>query len=77
MKSLKLLVAASLLAFGAALIQAADKPAEAKSDTAKCCAKAAKDGKTCAHECCVAAAKDGKNCEKCGGKNAPAPAPKS
>ncbi len=32
---------------------------------AKCCEKAAKDGKECTHECCVAAAKDHKTCEKC------------
>jgi len=58
------LVAGSLLMLGASFA------ADAKTDAAKvanCCAKAAKDGKTCAHECCIAAAKEGKNCEKCGG----------
>ncbi|MEY3608104.1 MAG: hypothetical protein RLZZ447_892 [Verrucomicrobiota bacterium] len=39
----------------------------AESKPGKCCAAAAKDGKTCAHKCCVDAAKDGKNCAKCGG----------
>ena len=39
----------------------------AESKPGKCCAAAAKDGKTCAHKCCVDAAKDGKNCTKCGG----------
>ncbi len=57
------LVAGALLTAGVAF--AADTKTEAKA--AKCCAKAAADGKTCTHECCIAAAKDGKNCEKCGG----------
>jgi hypothetical protein len=39
----------------------------AESKPGKCCAAAAKDGKSCAHKCCVDAAKDGKNCTKCGG----------
>ena len=36
---------------------------------AGCCAKAAKDGKTCGHACCVDAAQANKNCEKCTGTN--------
>jgi len=58
------LVASSLLTAGVAFA------ADTKADVAKvanCCAKAAKDNKTCTHECCIAAAKEGKNCEKCGG----------
>lgn len=74
MKSLKFVLAAVILSFGVAMVNAADDKAAApaESKAAKCCAKAAKDGKTCDHECCAAASKDGKNCEKCGGKNAPA-----
>ncbi|MFA6961561.1 MAG: hypothetical protein WC205_12470 [Opitutaceae bacterium] len=72
MKTLRLslaLIVASL-AFSQ-LVRAEDaKPAADKP--AKCCAKAAADGKTCTHDCCAEAAKDGKKCEKCGGKNAPA-----
>ena len=41
--------------------------AGAESKAGKCCAAAAKDGKTCTHACCVAAAKEGNNCTKCGG----------
>ena len=58
------LVAGAFLTVGVAFA------ADTKTETAKvanCCAKAAKDGKTCTHECCIAAAKEGKNCEKCGG----------
>lgn len=73
MKYFKFVLAATVLAFGAAVVSAGDDKAPASdAKPAKCCAKAAKDGKTCDHECCSAAAKDGKNCEKCGGKNAPA-----
>ena len=57
------LAAGALLLAGVAF--AADTKTENKA--AKCCAKAAADGKTCEHECCIAAAKEGKNCEKCGG----------
>ncbi len=44
--------------------------APAKTSTVKytegsCCAKAAADGKTCAHPCCVDAAKAGGVCKKC------------
>lgn len=60
-----LLVAASLFA-GVAFAGDA-KPANAESKEAKCCMKAAKDGKTCDHSCCTEAAAAGKNCEKCGG----------
>ena len=59
------LIAGSLLTVGSAFAAAETKAAAAKA--AKCCATAAKDGKSCAHECCIAAAKEGKNCEKCGG----------
>ncbi len=47
-----------------------DKPATDQSKPAKCCAKAAEEGKTCDHECCAEAAKTGKNCDKCGGAGA-------
>ncbi len=62
----------ALLALGLAFAYAfSDAKEETKSDAqpAKCCAKAAKEGKKCDHECCEKAAKDGKNCEHCGGKN--------
>ncbi len=59
-KIISLLVVSS---FAAALAFAG----AAESKPGKCCAAAAKDGKTCAHKCCVDAAKDGKNCAKCGG----------
>ena len=65
-KSIVALIVGSMLAAGA--LFAAEGKEKAKA--AGCCAKAAKDGKTCTHECCVAAAKDGKNCEKCGGSGA-------
>jgi len=63
MKSSKLflaLVASFVFAAGAALAGETPK--------AKCCEKAAKDGKECTHECCVAAAKEHKACEKCSEK---------
>ena len=66
-KTIIALAVGSLLSVGVAIA------GDAKNDAAKaakCCAKAAKDGKTCTHECCIAAAKDGKNCEKCGGSGA-------
>ena len=62
-KTIVALIVSSILTAG--LVFAAETKAEAKQ--AGCCAKAAKDGKACAHECCVTAAKAGKNCEKCGG----------
>ena len=67
MKTIKLLGALALSSvLFTSYMQAGDKPA---GDSAKCCAKAAGDGKACDHACCVDAAKAGKNCEKCGGKN--------
>ena len=66
MKSFKMLVATTFAAVVfAGIAMAADKP---KFTEGSCCAKAAKDGKECAHKCCVAAAKDGKVCEKCNKK---------
>jgi hypothetical protein len=63
------IVVASFLTAG--LSFAADaQPAAPAAKVAGCCAKAAKDHKTCTHECCVAANKAGKNCEKCGGSGA-------
>jgi hypothetical protein len=68
MKTLRLSLALIIASFAFAnLVRAEDEKPAGKP--AKCCAKAAADGKTCTHECCEAAAKDGKNCEKCGGKN--------
>lgn len=64
-RSLLALTVASFVLSGVALA-GDDKPAAA-SKPAKCCAKAAKDGKACEHECCTAAAAAGKNCDKCGG----------
>ena len=61
-KSLVALVIGSFVIAGLAF--AADK---VESKVAGCCAKAAKEGKTCSHECCVAAAKEGNNCTKCKG----------
>jgi hypothetical protein len=68
MKTFRILFTVAIASFACAgFVRAADeKPA---SDKAKCCAKAAADGKTCDHACCTDAAKAGKNCEKCGGKN--------
>ena len=66
MKSSKLfaaLLASVVIAAGAAL---AGEGKEAPK--AKCCEKAAKEGKTCTHECCVSAAKEGKSCEHCAPK---------
>jgi hypothetical protein len=72
MKFVKVLTAVAFaVALSASLAVAADKD-KAKTPPGKqggCCAKAAKDGKACAHACCVEAAKAGKNCEKCGGTN--------
>ena len=66
MKSIIALAVLSLCA--ASLTFAADdNKTTPESKPAKCCVKAAKEGKACTHECCVAAAKEGKNCEKCGG----------
>ena len=68
-KALLAFVIGSVLSLG--LATAADaKKAGTEPKVANCCAKAAKDGKTCTHECCITAAKAGKNCEKCGGAGA-------
>lgn len=73
MKFVKILAAVAFaVALTASLALAADKKDEKKAPPGKvagCCAKAAKDGKTCDHPCCVEAAKDHKNCEKCKGTN--------
>jgi len=63
MKSLKSLVA--LVALVAAGVSFAAEKSDNKA--AGCCAKAAKEGKTCTHACCIEAAKAGNNCTKCGG----------
>jgi hypothetical protein len=68
MKTLRVMfsLAVAAIAF-ATYARAADaKPA---GTPAKCCEKAAADGKKCDHECCTEAAKAGKNCEKCHGTN--------
>lgn len=64
-KSIIALIALSLASAGFVFAAADKAPAESKAG--KCCAAAAKDGKTCDHKCCVAAAKEGNNCTKCGG----------
>ncbi len=61
MKKIISLLVISAFATGLAFAGAAE------SKPGKCCAAAAKDGKTCAHKCCVDSAKEGKNCSKCGG----------
>lgn len=68
MKPIRSLLALTVAAFVFSGVAFAgdDKPAAA-SKPAKCCAKAAKDGKACDHECCGTAAAAGKNCDKCGG----------
>ena len=66
MKSIIVFAVLSLCAAGLTFA-ADDSKAAPVSKPAKCCATAAKDGKTCAHSCCVEAAKEGKNCTKCGG----------
>ena len=70
MKSSKILFVVAAL-ISASFAFAADAAKDAAPKKGKCCVKAEKEGKTCAHECCVAAAKEHKNCEKCGGTNAP------
>jgi hypothetical protein len=68
MKNIRILVAFALLGLAATALRAADEKKDVPADKpAKCCAKAATDGKACTHECCVEAAKAGNNCEKCGG----------
>lgn len=69
MKSLKKLTAVAVLAlFAAGFVYAEEKKESAsEAKAAKCCAAAAKDGKSCSHGCCVEAAKAGQNCAKCGG----------
>jgi len=57
----------AIIALGLALGYLVSDAAEPKR--AKCCEKAAKEGRSCDHACCIDAAKHGKNCEKCGGKN--------
>ena len=73
MKFVKVLAAVAFaVALTTSLAIAADKKDEKKAPPGKvagCCAKAAKDGKTCDHACCVEAAKANKNCEKCKGTN--------
>ncbi len=73
MKFVKVLAAVAFaVAISASLALAADKDKKADHPPGKvagCCAKAAKDGKTCDHPCCVEAAKNKKNCEKCKGTN--------
>jgi hypothetical protein len=72
MKFVKVLAAVAFaVALSASLAIAAegDKKKAPPGKLGGCCAKAAKDGKACAHACCVEAAKAGKNCEKCGGTN--------
>lgn len=67
MKTLRLIIALGVVGFVVSA-RAADEKKEAPADKpAKCCAKAAADGKECTHGCCVEAAKAGNNCEKCGG----------
>lgn len=68
MKTLRLSLALIVSAFAFSSLVQADE-AKPAGKPAKCCEKAAKDGKTCTHDCCADAAKDGKKCEKCGGKN--------
>jgi hypothetical protein len=67
MKTLRLIVAFAVAGFVAAALQAEDKKEAPADKAAKCCAKAAEDGKACTHGCCVEAAKAGNNCERCGG----------
>lgn len=73
MKFVKVLATiAFAVALSASLAIAAEdkkKDAHPPGKVAGCCAKAAKDGKTCDHPCCVEAAKNKKNCEKCKGTN--------
>jgi hypothetical protein len=64
MKSLKTFLALSVISLAGIGFAFA---AETENKTAGCCAKAAKEGKTCDHACCVAAAKEGNNCTKCKG----------
>jgi len=68
MKTLRLPLALVIAAFAFSSLAQADETKPA-GKPAKCCVKAAAEGKTCTHDCCAEAAKDGKNCEKCGGKN--------
>ena len=68
-KALLAFALGSVLAIGFANAADAKKDAPA-AKVAGCCAKAAKDNKSCGHECCVTAAKEQKNCAKCGGAGA-------
>jgi hypothetical protein len=67
MKTLRLILALTVVSFVTAVAQADDKKEAPVSKQAGCCAKAEKAGKVCEHECCVEAAKAGNNCEKCKG----------
>ena len=70
MKSLRLSLALIVAAFAFSNLARAEEPKPAPAGKpAKCCEKAAAEGKSCTHGCCAEAAKEGKNCEKCGGKN--------
>ncbi|MSU69632.1 MAG: hypothetical protein EXS39_02415 [Opitutaceae bacterium] len=74
MKLRKFIVALILISsftVGSAFAGEAKKDAPPEGTKGKCCLKAEKGGKECAHGCCVEAAKAGKNCEKCGGTNVP------
>lgn len=76
MKSLRLTLTLALASFALSFAHAEDAktaPAPLPSPAA-CCKKAADADQACAHGCCTTAAKENKNCEKCGDKNAPAPA---
>jgi hypothetical protein len=66
-KALLAFALGSVLAVGLSFAADAKKDAAPASKTAGCCAKAAKDGKSCDHPCCVTSAKAGNNCEKCKG----------
>ncbi len=70
MKVVKSLAAILALSFLTAGFAFANDQASTDAKLAKCCAKAAKDGKECTHACCVEAMNAGKNCEKCGGSGA-------
>jgi hypothetical protein len=64
---LAIAVASLFLATFAFAASEAKQETPVQPKTAKCCAKAAEDGKACTHPCCVEAAKAGDNCTKCQG----------
>ncbi|CAM2948682.1 hypothetical protein [Rariglobus hedericola] len=68
MKTLRLSLALIVASFAFANLVRSEETKPA-GKPAKCCEKAAAEGKSCTHGCCAANAKDDKNCEKCGGKN--------